>query len=267
MAAQRTRAPLFLRVNLARASREGAAARLAEEGVASAPHPAVRTALRVTGGQGRLAASAAWREGLVEIQDAASQAVTLMVPLHQGDRILDYCAGGGGKILALAARAAHEGLRTTALSAHDADARRMADLPGRARRAGARLRLLSTEALAGNAPFDVIVTDVPCSGSGTWRRTPDAKWKLSPERLAHLCQSQAEILLAAERLAARRSTICYMTCSVLEVENRVQVDRFLAARAGWSLAAEKLLLPSDSGDGLYAAVLTRGQPPTYTIPG
>jgi 16S rRNA (cytosine967-C5)-methyltransferase len=130
MQALQARAPVFLRANLARASPEAVRAALAAEGIAAHPHPLAPTALEVAGPLRGLQATRAWAEGLVELQDAASQAVCAALPLAPGARVLDYCAGGGGKALAIAARLAAEG--GGAVFAHDAAPRRMADLPARA---------------------------------------------------------------------------------------------------------------------------------------
>lgn len=249
MALMRHRAPVFLRVNSARATREAAAARLAEEGIATAPHALSPTALEVTQNARRVKASAAFREGLVELQDASSQAVIdALLPLPKGSRVLDYCAGGGGKALALAAAGAE-------VFAHDAEARRMADLPERARRAGAAVTVLEPGASGREAPFDLVLVDAPCSGSGAWRRQPEAKWRLDAARLAALVATQAAILDAATGLVRPGGRLAYVTCSLLEAENRGQVAVFLARRPGWSVLAERRLSPLEGGDGFYLAIL------------
>ncbi len=252
MLALRDRAPVFLRCNLRRADRAGAIAALAADGVVAVPHPQVSTALQVTDNARGIQAAAAFRDGLVELQDAASQAAVLRLPLRDGQRVLDFCAGGGGKSLAIAARA------DVALTAHDADPRRMADLGPRAARAGAKIATARTDALAARGPFDLVLCDAPCSGSGTWRRSPDAKWRLTPDALARLRATQDAVLAQAAPLVRPGGTLAYATCSVLEEENRARVDAFLATRPGrWSLSDEMRLLPSDLGDGFYLACLTR----------
>ncbi|NDV00658.1 RsmB/NOP family class I SAM-dependent RNA methyltransferase [Pseudoroseicyclus tamaricis] len=250
MAAQRSRAPVFLRVNSARTTRAAAVAALAEAGVTAEPLEEVETALRVTHGERRIAASAPYQGGLVDLQDAASQAAVLRLPLAEGMRVLDYCAGGGGKALAMGACARLE------LTAHDADPARMADLSPRAARAGLTVRTLPTEALAAAAPFDLVLVDAPCSGSGTWRRTPEAKWRLTEARLAELTALQTEILGEASRLVAPGGTLAYATCSVLEVENDAQIASFLSTAPGWSAAPPWHHLPGENGDGFFLACLT-----------
>lgn len=247
----RHRAPVFLRANLRRVSRAEAQAALAGEGIAADPHPLAETALQVTGNARKIKVSAAYREGLVELQDAASQAVVSALPLRDGQRVLDYCAGGGGKTLAMAARAA------AAFTAHDVDPARMHDLPERARRAGVTVRLSETARLRPGA-FDLVLADAPCSGSGSWRRAPEAKWALTPQRLAALCATQAAILSQAAPLVAPDGVLAYATCSLLREENEDQIAAFLAAHPGWNRQRERRLTPLDGGDGFFLAILTRG---------
>jgi 16S rRNA (cytosine967-C5)-methyltransferase len=247
----RDRAPVFLRVNLVRADMATAQARLAAEGIACRPHALSQTALEVTEGARRVAASAAYREGLVELQDAASQAVVDALPLEGAGRVLDYCAGGGGKALAIAGR-----WRGT-LAAHDANPRRMADLPARAARAGVTLSRLATADLAGQGPWDVVLADAPCSGSGAWRRSPEGKWRLTEPDLARLTAVQDAILADAAGLVAPGGVLAYATCSLLDDENRDRIAAFLAAAPGWRPEGERRLTPLDGGDGFYVSVLRK----------
>lgn len=248
-ARMRARAPVFLRVNLARGDRAAAQAALALEGIATRPDPLAETALEVTGGARRVQASAAYRDGLVELQDAASQAAIAQVPVAAGMRVLDYCAGGGGKALALAARAPK-----ARIEAHDIDPGRMRDIPVRAARAGARISTVAPGRLGRD--YDLVLVDAPCSGSGTWRRTPEAKWRLTPERLAELCTLQAQILRAAAARVAPGGRLLYMTCSLLDAENAAQVEAFVR-ETGWRVAEQRRFTPLDGGDGFFAAQLER----------
>ena len=249
--ALRSRAPVHLRVNSGKGTVQEAQDVLADEGIATELHPAAETALEVTEGARKLRNSKAYKEGLVELQDAASQAVVERLPLRDGMKVLDYCAGGGGKSLAMAAQA------RISLFAHDADQRRMKDLPERAGRAGAKVSLLETGALARNGPFDLVFCDVPCSGSGSWRRAPEGKWRLTNEKLKTLRQTQSEILRKAAALTASDGVLAYATCSMLRVENSDQVQAFVAENPGWSLTAEQSWQVQDGTDGFYVAVLTR----------
>ncbi|KEO60831.1 RsmB/NOP family class I SAM-dependent RNA methyltransferase [Thioclava indica] len=248
--AMRARAPVFLRVNLAHGTRDQAQTALAGEGIIAQPHVLAETALEVTQGARLIQRSQAYLNGLVELQDASSQAAAALLPLAPGDRVLDYCAGGGGKALAIAAACPQ-----ARIFAHDADPGRMRDLPARAKRAGARI----TQRPPGDpgAGYDVVLVDAPCSGSGTWRRTPEAKWRLDPARLSELCALQAQILMAAADLVAPEGALAYMTCSVLQAENEDQLNKI--ADYGWSVEIARRFSPQSGGDGFFAAVLRRSQ--------
>ncbi|HBD91997.1 MAG TPA: SAM-dependent methyltransferase [Gemmobacter sp.] len=250
-ARMRHRAPVFLRVNPARATPATAMAALAEEGIAAAPHPLAPLALEVTEHARRIHGSAAYLQGMVELQDAASQAVVAALPLTNGMKVLDYCAGGGGKALAMGAMARLD------LFAHDADPRRMRDLPSRAARAGLKVAPLTTADLPRRAPFDLVLADAPCSGSGSWRRAPEGKWLLTPERLAALLQVQAAIFRQASALVRPGGCFAYATCSMLAAENGAQVDDFLAGSADWQQVSRRSFTPLDGGDGFFIAVLQR----------
>ena len=245
------RAPVFLRANLRKADRDAAAEALAAEGIETRADPAAETALEVVVGARRLRNSAAFRDGLVELQDAASQAVVEALPLAPGQRVLDYCAGGGGKTLAIGARA------EVTLFAHDAAPRRMRDLPERAARAGLAVTLLEALELARAAPFDLVLCDVPCSGSGAWRRAPEGKWRLTEAALDEVVGTQAEILDRAAELVAPSGTLAYATCSLLARENIRQIEAFLARHPGWECRWQRSWPVTGGSDGFYSAQLTR----------
>ncbi len=247
--AMQNRAPVFLRVNAKRGDRDTIAARLSAEGITAAPHPLASFALEVTDGERKLRNSECYRDGFVELQDASPQAAVEALPLKRGMRVLDYCAGGGGKSLAIAARMDCD------VTAHDADPRRMRDLPARAARAGTSIRIAQSDPR--DQSFDLVLLDVPCSGSGTWRRDPDAKWKLTPERLQELLRLQAEILDRGRMLVAPNGTLAYMTCSLLAAENTGQIADFLERHPDWRLVNERIFTPLQGGDGFYSAHLTR----------
>ena len=245
----RARAPVWLRVNPRRATVEAARTALAAEGIETAPHDTLPTALQVTAGERRIAGSSAYRDGMVELQDLSPQLACAALPLAKGARVLDFCAGGGGKSLALAAR---EDLR---LTAHDAAPARMSDLPERARRAGVRVALSPPEKLG--AAYDLVVTDVPCSGSGTWRRTPDAKWRLTRATLDDLRRTQAQILSDVAPLVRPGGRIAYMTCSLLDAENGDQVGRFLGEHPDFRREMSQTWSPETASDGFFLALLRR----------
>ncbi len=249
MRLMRERAPVFLRVNTLKANREEALAALAGEGIVARPHPLAATALEVTEGARRIRRAAAFRDGLVELQDAASQAVVDALPLVPGMRVLDHCAGGGGKALAMAARMGGKGT----ILAHDANAGRMKDLPARAARAGARIeRTARPEGL-----FDLVLADAPCSGSGAWRRSPEGKWRLTPERLEALRRLQDRILDEAAPFVAPGGHLAHVTCSLLEEENRQRAESFLARHREFAPEANRRWTPLEGGDGFGLALFRR----------
>ena len=245
--AMRERAPVWLRVNLRRTDTARACAALAQDGIHVTAHPALPTALCVTDGARRLAGSGAYRDGLVELQDLSPQMACAQVPVRGS--LLDYCAGGGGKALALAARGA------SPVTAHDIDAGRMSDLPARAARAGVQIALAPPGKVTGR--FDTVVADVPCSGSGTWRRTPDAKWRLQPPQLQRLLGVQAQILDQASGFVTRGGHLAYMTCSVLRAENMEQTQAFLTRHPQFQQVAEERYSPLSASDGFYFALFQR----------
>lgn len=201
-----------------------------------------------------------FRKGWFELQDAASQAVAAFMEVRPGMRVVDGCAGHGGKTLHLAALMENRG-RIIAL---DSNGEKLAVLEHRARRAGAQIietrAITSTKIikrLAGSA--DRLLLDVPCSGTGVWRRNPDAKWHLQPEELPRLQAKQQQILSYYSRMVKPGGRLVYATCSVLPAEGEEQVARFLAGAEGaFSLSAEQRLDPDTHGfDGFYMAALER----------
>lgn len=250
MKALQDRAPVFLRVNAACADIETARNVLAEDGIETRLGPLSPTAIEVTGNPRRVQTSAAFRGGLVELQDAASQAVVDMLPLAGVSRILDFCAGGGGKSLALAART------QARIDAHDADPRRLVDLPARSERAGAAINIVPPPDLPDDALYDLVLVDAPCSGSGAWRRSPEGKIRFSEAKLAELTALQDRILDAAIRHVAPGGVLAYATCSLLDDENAQRVEA-LASRAPVDQLGMRLFTPLDGGDGFYCALLRK----------
>ncbi|MFN4056569.1 MAG: RsmB/NOP family class I SAM-dependent RNA methyltransferase [Roseinatronobacter sp.] len=243
-----SRAPVFVRVNLRHKQAMQAVEILRREGIMAQPHPLAPTALEVTEGARKLRQSRAFADGLVELQDAASQAVIAVLPDLQGLRVLDYCAGGGGKALALAARGAQ-------VTAYDADPARMQDTGPRAARAGVRIALTDRP----EGQFDLVLADVPCSGSGSWRRAPQGKWLLDADGLARLLSIQSEILDRAACLVRPQGWLAYVTCSLLQCENDHQITGFLARNAAFQLVQRLRLTPLDGGDGFFLSLIKRNE--------
>jgi 16S rRNA (cytosine967-C5)-methyltransferase len=206
-------------------------------------------------------ASAAWREGLVEVQDAGSQAIAAACAARPGMTVIDLCAGAGGKTLALAAAMEGKGR----LIAADTIRTRLSRLPPRAERAGAAFveTLLldqgregeKLDPLAGTA--DVVLVDAPCSGTGTWRRNPEARWRLTPARLARLVEEQARILDMAAPLLAPGGRLVYAVCALTDAEGPAQIAAFIDRHPGWSV--QPLLTPPGrpwGRNGALGVVLT-----------
>ncbi|WP_424943230.1 RsmB/NOP family class I SAM-dependent RNA methyltransferase [Aliiroseovarius crassostreae] len=243
----RHRAPVFLRANLARCTRDEAIAALAREGVVARPHSLASSALEVIENPRKVAGSEAYRTGLVELQDAASQALVECLGITPGMRVLDYCAGGGGKALAMAALGAE-------VVAHDISPRRMKDLPERARRAGGHIQTCATTDLAALPKFDLVLADAPCSGSGSWRRDPQGKWHMSAERLTEIQSIQRSILKEIPKFVCPGGVMAYATCSLFASENE---DQIATVERDWALRSKRQYTPLDGGDGFFVALLTR----------
>jgi 16S rRNA (cytosine967-C5)-methyltransferase len=271
-----TPAPLDLRVNSLKAERGAVAARLAADGIVADPCAFAPLGLRLKG-KPALQKHPAFLDGSFEVQDEGSQLLGYLLAPRRGEMVVDFCAGAGGKTLALGAM-----MRSTGrLYALDVSDKRLAKLKPRAARAGLSnvhpIRIagendIRVKRLAGKA--DRVLVDAPCSGLGTLRRNPDLKWRQSPQSVAELSLKQAAILAAAAKLVRPGGRLVYATCSILAEENEAIVDAFLAAHPGFRrLSARELLsaqgIAVDCGedmclapqlhgtDGFYAAVLER----------
>jgi len=275
MAALAGTAPVDLRVNSLKTSREAAQAALAESGVAAQPTPWSPLGLRLDVPT-PLDTTAAFRDGLVEVQDEGSQLLALAAAAQPGETVIDLCAGAGGKALALAAAMGNEGR----ILACDVSAARLQRMVPRLRRAGAGIvearpgdaRALLAEGAAPADLADLVFVDAPCSGSGVWRRAPEDRWRLTQERLDALVADQTAILAAAAALVRPGGRLVYATCSLLAAENADIVDAFLATGPGFRRGDARAALPVRPGgdgpdlvltphrhgtDGVYAALLLR----------
>jgi 16S rRNA (cytosine967-C5)-methyltransferase len=265
-----------LRVNRLKATPDEARAALKREGIETEPMRFAADGLRL---KRRLSvvAGEAFHNGLIEIQDEGSQLVAALVDARPGMQVADYCAGAGGKTLAIAAGMNNKG-RVVAMDVLETRLDRSAQ---RLRRAGAHN--VERRSIADNAKwlkrqkaaFDRVLVDVPCTGTGTWRRNPDGRWTLAPEDLAELVPKQAGILDAAARLVKPGGGLVYATCSVLPAEDERQIEAFVARHPEFSvvpvvdvgMAPETAsgpylrLSPLRHGtDGFFAAALVRNDP-------
>ncbi len=274
-------APLDLRANTLKFSREEVIAALGESPRLKGPPeptPFAPEGVRIPWSQGRTFAWAleqSFLKGGYEVQDEGSQLAALMSGAAPGCQVADVCAGGGGKTLALAALMQNKGQ----IYAFDVDGRRLAPLHERLDRSGARNVQVRAPARTRNVledlrgAMDVVFVDAPCSGSGTWRRNPDSKWRLRPNALAARIEEQREALALAAPLVKPGGRLVYVTCSVLPEENEDQVAAFVTAHDEFSPApltamahvpahqrgAAVQMTPLITGcDGFFVAALRRG---------
>ena len=270
-----TEAPLDLRANLLKTTREEAQAALAAEGWEARATPYSPWGLRIDGRR-PVTSGPAFQTGLIEIQDEGSQLIAVMVDAHPGMRVVDWCAGAGGKTLAMAGRMRNKGQ----IVACDVSRSRLEGSVPRLKRAGAHNverhlvepgdKWLKRRA----ATFDRVLVDAPCTGTGTWRRNPDARLRLTETDLAELVPKQAMILDTAQTLVRKGGRLVYATCSLLAEENENQIAAFLERHPDFKLVplsrAGPLettapctgdylsLTPARHGtDGFFAAVLER----------
>lgn len=258
------RAPLDIRVNSLKADRTNI--ELPEQGEPLAAPQGLRFESGV-----QVEQWAAYRNGLIEVQDHGSQLVCIAAGAIPGETVIDLCAGAGGKSLAMAARMENRGR----LIACDVDKRRLGNLPPRAERAGAGVietMLLNPKSelemlLDSGVTGDLVLVDAPCSGTGTWRRKPEAKWRLTPQRLARFSETQDYLLDIAAQVTKPGGRIAFVTCSLLDEEGKDRIDAFLSRHDGWQALAIDLpvgraygngwrLTPSHDGtDGFFVAML------------
>ena len=277
LAALSQRAPVDLRVNTLRGDRDAAVAALAREGIAAQPTPLSPVGLRLDA-RANVAGSSAFRDGLVEVQDEGSQLMALLVGAQPGESAIDWCAGGGGKTLALAAQMHNQGR----LIAFDVASQRLEAAEHRVARSGATI--IETHPMRDAAAVlgglgqgaDRVLVDAPCSGSGAWRRNPAAKWRTTPATIADYADRQQAILAAAAQAVRPGGSLVYVTCSLFRPENQGQIDGFLASHRDFKLGSVAnrwrevisdnppsempllLLTPLENNtDGFFIAILER----------
>jgi len=278
-------APLDLRVNQLKTTREEMLTALKQAGIKAEPGKLSKLAIRVRE-RPNLAALSVLKQGLLEIQDEGSQLVAALLDAKPGERVADFCAGAGGKTLAIAAQMQNKGR----ITACDVLEKRLARSTERFRRAG--VHNIETKPIKDErdpwvkkhkGDFDRVLVDAPCTGTGTWRRNPDARWRgeedarlqaLGPG-LEALVKLQAEILDSAARLVKPGGRLVYATCSLLPEENEKQIERFLATHADFRVIPYSetltgirsahpdylMLTPAKHGtDGFFAAAMERNRP-------
>jgi len=253
MGAMSLRAPVDLRVNSLRASRDDMLVGLRSLNVACEPTPFAPSGIRVPSaeGLGALQQTQFFQTGAFEFQDESSQIAALLCDAKPGASVLDLAAGSGGKALALAASMQDKG----EILAFDTDATRLKQLRPRARRAGANIIAATGNRegpMWGDGLFDIVLVDSPCSGSGAWRRNPGAKWRLTEGRLAELRALQSKLIESGARHTKPGGRLIYATCSVFRSENEDVIDAFLADNPRFKVVA---------ADGVWRAVAGSAPPP------
>jgi 16S rRNA (cytosine967-C5)-methyltransferase len=278
MSALNAQAPTDLRVNTLKTTRDELMQRLREEGFETTPTPTSPIGLRLAK-RAPIFTSKCFKEGHFEMQDEGSQIVSLLVDAEPGQRVIDFCAGAGGKTLAIAAMMKNKGR----ILAWDTSEKRLSQLAPRLRRAGVdtvQTHVIESENDAfikrHKSTADRVLVDAPCSGSGTWRRNPDLKWRFTKKDLENVVKVQQLILLSATRLVKPGGRLVYVTCSIFKGENERQIEwllknvnnfRVVCARKIWdkSNSVSKTdevsylsVTPHQDGvDGFFAAVLER----------
>ncbi|MBA2589761.1 MAG: RsmB/NOP family class I SAM-dependent RNA methyltransferase [Alphaproteobacteria bacterium] len=228
MAAFIARAPTDIRVNTLKTTREDV---LAAIGIACAPTPYAPHGIRITGDAAALSKSPLFEVGAFEFQDEAAQIASVLCGAQPGMRVLDLAAGAGGKSLALAAAMQNQG----EIIACDVRGEALFELEKRAARAGVSIiKTLPLDHGQPSGPFDLVLVDAPCSGTGTWRRQPELRWRMTPGWLAALTETQDKLLDQAAARVAPGGRLVYATCSVLPVENQDRVAAVQARRPGFT---------------------------------
>ena len=248
----------FIRANLLKGNAEELAKKLKQEQVETQVVEGVDTALEVVS-DSALFRTESFKSGLFEQQDAGSQLVASALDAKPGMRVIDACAGAGGKTLSIAAQMQGRGR----LLAMDVEQWKLDNLKQRARRANAHN--VETRLIVGSKTIkrlklsaDRVLLDVPCSGLGVLKRNPDAKWRDTPERLPVLLELQKDILQSYSRMVKVGGILVYATCSIMKAENRDQVDAFLAKNEHFKFIEDETISPAETGfDGFYLAKLER----------
>lgn len=274
-AALARRAPVDLRVNTLKADRERVLKALSHFKAVPTPISSLGIRIAAPDGAGKsphVEAEAAHGKGWFEVQDEGSQIAAAIAAPQPRQQILDLCAGSGGKTLAMAAAMQNTGQ----IMAYDRDKSQLRPIFERLKRAGVRNVQAMTAgdeaALAAQGPrFDLVLVDAPCTGSGTWRRKPDAKWRLKPQNLIQRVEEQRAVLATAAGLVKPGGRLAYITCSVLPEENQDQIESFLSGHAQFShlRIAHPGLEPSQAGvmltphrhgtDGFFIALLQKSR--------
>ncbi|MCO5248743.1 MAG: RsmB/NOP family class I SAM-dependent RNA methyltransferase [Chitinophagales bacterium] len=247
-------APTYIRPNLLKTDTSKLAEILEQAGIIYSVSKQVKDCIKIEQAN-QLRKSKTFNNGLFEFQDIGSQYLISELQLKQNQTIIDYCAGKGGKTLHIASLMKNKGL----LIASDIDSTRLSQLVFRAERAGLKnLKILTQSDLDGKVQTDIVLVDAPCSGSGTFRRQPDLKYRLQQEALSAFIKTQSKILDKASKLVKKDGQLVYITCSILKKENQEQVKQFIQTHPLFSLQKEENIFPERlDGDAFYMAVFNK----------
>ena len=249
--ALRNRSHIQLRVNLKKISRLNAMKKLQKNNIECEINELCSTALNVLNGAQHILTSQCFENGFVELQDAGSQLVSKLIEINYNDKVLDMCAGAGGKSLSISCGAELD----ATYFAWDRNFDRMKDIDARSKRAGVKIEKVIK--LSSKSFYNKIIIDAPCSGSGSWRRDPEGKWRLDEDILDNYVKTQRELILKGLKLLAPRGQILYITCSILDIENGKLIDDLISSVLSLRLVKSISLVPSSKSDGFYGAVLEK----------
>ena len=249
-------ADVFIRVNSIKKNSKQILAELEKEGIKAEPYGKLQETLRLVERK-PLNRLASYLQGSYEIQDAGSQLIAHFLSPEKNTKVIDACAGAGGKSLHIAAIMQNKG----SILSMDIESNKLKELEKRATRAGVRIiqtrdiKPGTIESLTSSA--DYLLLDVPCSGIGVLRRNPDDKWKLNKERIIELISIQQKILQEYSRMVKTKGVLVYATCSILPSENDKQIEQFLTSNKDFVLEKKQTIYPSEGSDGYFMARLKR----------
>ncbi len=243
-------APIVLRAN---GNREKIMAQLQEEGLSV--HACTRSPLGIVLEQyANLTESKAYKKGLIEVQDEGAQLLSIDIGVKPHDDVFDFCAGAGGKSLIFAQLMQNKGF----IQAYDASYKRLSELGKRAFRAKATIIKTVTRLPETHKKFDFVVVDAPCTGTGTWRRTPDMRWNITENQIQSIVKTQAEILDRAAEYVKNGHYLVYITCSLTRDENELQTEHFLSTHPRFLPVREKRYSPFlTQTDGFYLSIMQK----------
>ena len=248
------RAPVSIRVNALKSDTSSVLKLLSLEGVEVKKSKEVKYGIDIIGNPRRLKQIKAFKDGYFEVQDLHSQKIIEDLPINEHTKILDYCAGAGGKILSIASLLKGKGK----FFIHDLDKKKLIEADLRAERAGVKLKRLTNENFQKHySTFDYILADVPCSGSGAWRRNPQQKWRITPASMREILKGQILILNDVKDLIKKNGFLFYITCSLLKMENEEVIDRFLIENQNFHLFNKRNMIIDKNGDGFFCAMIQK----------